>query len=85
MARINEAQKECLISFMEENYNFLFGRHPTLSGNISKQRKWNEITLQLNQMGPPTKNVDNWKKVTKLMRYFKNKSEIVFFYRNGII
>lgn len=62
MSRINEDQKEFLISFMENNHKFLLSKHPTANGKTSKELKWNELAIKLNELGPQ-KTADKWKKV----------------------
>lgn len=44
MARVSDFQKSQLIDFIEENYEYLFGKHPSMMGAHSKQAKWAEIT-----------------------------------------
>lgn len=56
-----EQQKEHLVTLMEENYKFLFGTHPTVSGKSSKVSKWIEITNQLNELGPIQEAFNNGK------------------------
>lgn len=69
MAKITPNQKETLLKFMEENYNRLYGK---FSVNIhSKKKKWNDISEELNKLGPPKKDVDKWEKVNaKLIDLF---------------
>lgn len=63
MARVNDKQKECFVELMKENYGFLFGKHPTMTGELSKASKWTKITKLLNELGPPTRTTEQWKKV----------------------
>lgn len=61
--KINENQKEFLVEFMSSNYDFLFGKFANSCGKNSKDDKWDTLTLKLNELGPPTKDLSSWKKV----------------------
>lgn len=63
MARVSDFQKSQLIDFIEENYEYLFGKHPSMMGAHSKQAKWAEITAILNGLGPAIRTAAQWKKV----------------------
>lgn len=63
MARVNEAQKKLLIDFMDKNASILFGKFSSGSGKHRKESLWNELAKSLNELGPPAKNVANWKNV----------------------
>lgn len=61
--RINDQQKQRLVAIMETHHKFLFGRHPTGSGKISKKTKWEEITQELNSLGPK-RNAQKWREAS---------------------
>lgn len=63
MARVKETQKEFIIQFMENNSNILFGKFSNSSGKHKKDELWNELSDEMNKLGPPTKSVKNWKNV----------------------
>lgn len=66
MARVNNAQKQFLIQFVEKHADILFGRFSNSSGSRTKNKLWTEMNDKLNELGPPTKNISNWKQVYKL-------------------
>lgn len=61
--RMDPNQKKFLVELITSNYQYLFGRHPTISGQQTKKNKWSEISDALNLMGPLRKNPDDGKKV----------------------
>lgn len=62
--KVNIRQKEALVGLIEENQVFLFGKFNNSAGKGSKDAKWIEIVAELNKLGPPTKDVASWKKVS---------------------
>lgn len=62
--RVNIQQKGALVDFMAQNEVFLFGKFNTTKGTGAKSAKWNEIVEVLNSLGPPSKGVEKWKKVS---------------------
>lgn len=60
---ITQVQKDVLVEFMVENHTQLFGKFSNLHGKQFKDAKWEEIVESLNSLGPPTKSVDQWKRV----------------------
>lgn len=67
--KVSQRQKEALIDFMGANFSVLFGKFSSSSGKIVKDKKWNEITNQLNLLGPPTKDIEKWKRVRILVLF----------------
>lgn len=67
MSKINENQKEALISFMEVKYLALFGKFSNLQGKKAKDDMWQQLVKELNELGPPVKDVEKWKRVSKTL------------------
>lgn len=53
---------------MQIKHKILYGLFSTESGVQKKRLEWNDIVEQLNALGPPSKNVDGWKKCWSDMR-----------------
>lgn len=63
MAKINNEQREKLLNFMEENYTLFYGKNASMNLPI-KKKKWEILSNDLNELGPPKKDVDKWEKVS---------------------
>lgn len=72
MTKVSQRQKDLLADFMSENYLILFGKFPGGQGKNLKGKKWDEITKILNENGPPSKEVDKWKRVRPFNYYYCN-------------
>lgn len=73
MSKITIDQKQLLVEFIEENFKFLCGKFSSSQGKNAKEKKWQEITVELNKIGPPTKEIEKWKKVkTYSIFHWKN-------------
>lgn len=59
---MNAQQKTAIINFMESNYKNLYGKHSSLKGPASKEKKWKELVENLNLLGPPSKNKALWQR-----------------------
>lgn len=59
---MNSQQKSEIISFMDGNYKHLYGKHSSLKGPVTKEKKWNQLVEKLNLLGPPCKNVLSWQR-----------------------
>lgn len=67
--KITKQQKEMFVDLMFENNTFLYGKFSSNDGKKIKDKKWQEICDQLNSIGPPKKDVSQWKRVfQKLLR-----------------
>lgn len=45
------------------------GKFASQTGKANKADKWNDLTILLNQIGPPFKNWEQWKKVSKMKQF----------------
>lgn len=62
--KVNSRQKEALVDFMTVNYTYLFGKFGSSEGKASKGDKWKDLVENLNDLGPPKKDIEKWKKVS---------------------
>lgn len=70
--KATKQQKDALVDFMEINYIFLFGKYSNNHGSASKEKKWQELTKQLNSLTGPNKTAELWKRTwTDLKRNTK--------------
>lgn len=60
--KVNVEQKQTLVSFMQMNYTVLYGKFAGSQGRKIKEAKWDDIVSKLNDLGPPFKKVEQWKK-----------------------
>lgn len=60
MSKITKEQKEILLEFMEVNYAQVMGKFASQTGKANKADKWNDLTILLNQIGPPFKSWEQW-------------------------
>lgn len=83
MAKINTSQKDYLCSFMETNYDFLYGKKSS-ANPLEKKEKWEWLKDALNDHGPPTKSVEKWEKVSIKVRlnFFICKSYFIHYLYN---
>lgn len=80
MTKVSQRQKDLLADFMSENYLILFGKFSGGQGKNVKSKKWDEITKILNENGPPSKEVEKWKRVRFFNYYhYDYKSVLVSF------
>lgn len=61
--KITDAQQICMVEFMEENYQYLSGDHPTATGNKSKGKKLKDFEKEMNDLGPSIRSWEKWKKI----------------------
>lgn len=60
--KVTNQQKQAIVDFMQENYAVLMGKFTGMEGRLKKNQKWKEFGDVLNKLGPPTKELDKWKK-----------------------
>lgn len=66
--KVNYQQKESIVDYMQTNYSILHGRFTSAQGKLAKDNKWNELMELLNNLGPPIKKTEQWKKTWNDMR-----------------
>lgn len=47
---------------MEHHFLFVNGQHCSVRSSDSRERIWDEITLELNELGPTNKTTTEWKR-----------------------
>ena len=57
------AQFEVMVDFMTEHPDLSKGRLKTLEAKTTSNRLWNDLTRALNENGPPSREMKDWKKV----------------------
>lgn len=60
-----KAQIDVLIDFMQQNPHFARNEQGGPNSFSKNESRWSEIANVLNQRGPPTKSVDQWKSVSE--------------------
>lgn len=59
----NKAQLLMLLEFMEKNSDLAKGIVNGANGRDKANKLWDKIKEKLNEIGPPTRSVVDWKKV----------------------
>lgn len=54
---------------MEENPSIARGLSSAVNGRQKKEHIWSEMTLKLNALGPPTRQMEAWKRVNQLQLF----------------
>lgn len=54
---------------MSANYDSIFGKHASIKGPNLRKKKWLELSEICNQLGPPHKTIEEWKRV-RILVYF---------------
>lgn len=49
---------------MEDNFMYLYGDNPSVEGKDTKKVLWMKVEKCLNDLGPPTKSWEQWKRVS---------------------
>lgn len=62
MQSISTKQKKILIEFISTNQRVFFSQS---KNRFQKELKWTELSEILNSNGPPTKDIEKWKQVSK--------------------
>lgn len=62
MQTISTKQKRILFEFISTNRKLFFAQY---KNRFQKELKWTELSEILNSNGPPTKDIEKWKQVSK--------------------
>ena len=64
--KVNKSQIDKLVNFMVEHPNLARGTYcNTAEGRNDSCRQWDDLKNQLNALGPPTKTISEWRRVSR--------------------